>query len=183
MDELKAGRVNVPIGVEVRATVLPVTFNESFLILDKEIKTFNPDVIIAFGLASGRDSIEFERVALNVMDAEIADNSGFQPRDLVIREGGENALFSTLPIRHLMEVLKASGVPARISNTAGLYVCNHLMYKLLEATRGTHRRCGFVHVPLLPEQTEKRSPPVASLPLETLTKALGLILKTVAEAT
>ena len=183
MDELKAGRVTVPNGVETCGVILPVTFNEAFPILQKEIQSFSPDVVIAFGLAGGRDSVEFERVALNVMDADITDNSGFRPRDLAINEGGENALFSTLPLRQLADVLKANGVPTRISNTAGLYVCNNVMYRLLEVSKGTKLRCGFVHVPFLPEQAEKRSPPVPSLPLETLTKALALILKTVSETT
>jgi pyroglutamyl-peptidase len=181
MDELKAGRVSLPAGADIRAVVLPVTFNDAYPVLEREIASFDPDVVIAFGLAGGRDAVEFERVAINCMDADIADNNGFRPRDLAISEGGENALFATLPVRRLMEVLKASGVPSRISNTAGLYVCNNVMYRLLEANLGSKRLCGFVHVPFLPEQTEKKSPPVASLPLETLTKALNLILKTLAD--
>ena len=128
--------------------------------LDKEIASFQPAVVLALGLAGGRsDKIEIERVAINCIDAEIPDNAGVQYRDQVITPDGENAFFSSLPIAGLLDSLKAAGVPAQISNSAGTYVCNYLFYKLQELGAASPlRRSGFVHFPFLPEQARGKNP-------------------------
>lgn len=172
MREVQEGRVVVPSKTTVQSVVLPVTFREAFPRLKAAIDAFNPDIVIAFGLAGGRNAIEFERVALNCMDADIPDNSGFQPRDQIIRQDGAAAYFATLPIRRLVEAVSAAGIPARISNTAGLFVCNRLMYELLKECGD--RKAGFVHLPYLPEQTMVDLP---SLSLATMSAALEVILR------
>jgi pyroglutamyl-peptidase len=107
------------------------------------------------------------------MDGEIADNSGFHPRELQIQKEGENALFSTLPLKQMLEDLRARSIPARISNSAGLYVCNDLFYRL-QASAGAMgvRMSGFVHVPYLPEQTTDKP----SMPFETMRLALDTMI-------
>ncbi len=102
-------------------------------------------------------------------DARIADNEGNRPEDLPIVPGGPAAYFSTLPIRAMAEAIRRAGVPAAISNTAGTFVCNHLMYGVLHAleSEGLHIPAGFMHVPCTPEQTGDR-PDMASLPLDAI---------------
>ena len=173
MAEVEAGRVRIPSGVEVRSCVLPVTFRDAFSTLGRETDFWEPDAIIAFGLASGRTGVEIERVAINCMDAKIADNSGVLVQDQPIDPGGAPAYFSTLPLRALVAAVEASGVPSKISNTAGLYVCNHVMYRMLEMVGGA-RPCGFIHVPDLPEMAAARGTP--SLPFASLVTALEAIL-------
>ena len=161
---------------EVHGVILPVTFASSFERLEEKMREFQPDIVISLGVASGRSaSIEIERVAINVVDADIPDNSGSQPRDEVIDVSGPPALFTSLPARALVENLTAASVPAKISNSAGTYVCNFLFYKLMLFNLRTLHRGGFIHVPFLPEQAKTGAP---SMDFETLSRALGVILRT-----
>jgi pyroglutamyl-peptidase len=158
----------------VTTVLLPVVFEQAFAKLEQAIDTHRPEIVLALGQAGGRDAIELERIAVNLMDADIADNLGRQPRDERIHHDGETAHFSTLPLRDILDALKAAGIPARISNSAGLYVCNDLFYRLQHvATAKSVRRSGFIHVPYLPEQTTDKP----SMPFETMQEALNVILR------
>jgi pyroglutamyl-peptidase len=174
VEAIQNHQVQVPSGIILDSLILPVTFDTSFDVLQKKIQTFSPDIVLSFGLAGRRDSIELERVAINCMDAYIPDNEGEQPRDEVIDPQGETAYFSTLPIRDLEAALKKENIPSRISNSAGTYVCNFLFYKLMKSQLGTKIKCGFIHVPCIPEQKEKG----ASMPFDVIVKGLETMLKT-----
>ena len=122
------------------------------------MKKENPDVVLCIGQAGGRYEITPERVAINCDDGRIPDNEGNQPVDQPVFADGAAAYFSTLPIKKMVEYIKAAGVPSAVSNTAGTYVCNHLMYgvryyieKEFPNTIG-----GFMHVPFLHEQVLNR---------------------------
>ena len=106
--------------------------------LKKEIEIFNPDVVICVGQAGGRQGITPERIAINVDDARIADNENNQPIDFPIQKDGESAYFSTLPIKAMVDKMTASGLPASVSNTAGTFVCNHIMYQVLYYASKSH---------------------------------------------
>jgi pyroglutamyl-peptidase len=170
------GTLKVPSSVELRSLVLPVAFSEAFEFLEREIRAFDPKIVFCFGLAGGRASFDFERVAINCLDAGIPDNKGEQPRDLLIAEEGREAYFSTLPIRALIQALAEKNVPAKISNTAGTYVCNYLFYRLLESTAQSTRRCGFIHLPFLPEQAVGKYENEPSMPLAQMVQGLEVIL-------
>lgn len=102
---------------------LPTVFGKSSKILEEKIKEAKPDVILSLGQAGGRSKITVERIAINVDDASIKDNAGEKPLDQKIRNNGENAYFSTLPIKAIVDEIKRAGIPAEISNTAGTFVC------------------------------------------------------------
>lgn len=125
-----------------------------------------PDVIISVGQAGTRAAVMPERIGINVRDARISDNAGVRPKDEAIVPGGPDGLFSTLPVKAMIAAINGAGLPGAISNTAGTFVCNDVLYSLLHHYRGTAVRCGFIHVPWLPEQG---SP---SLALEDTAKAL-----------
>ena len=162
----------------LKPVVLPVTFESAFEVLAREMESFSPDAVIAFGLAAGRSqAIELERVAINCIDCEIPDNAGRVLQDAPVNPNGQNAYFSTLPLRAMLEDLEKAGIPARISNTAGTYVCNYLFYRLQEMNLSTGRRTGFIHVPFLPEQVKENSN-TPSMPFEQLRLALRTILVT-----
>lgn len=149
--------------IVVETALLPVTFAGAYEALRKRVVEFAPDVVIALGLAGGRDRLNVERVAINCMDAIIADNDGRQPVDEPICMDGPAALFATLPVRDLVDASVKSGIPAVLSNTAGTYVCNFVLYRLLLESRFTARRCGFIHLPYLPEQAAASSSPAMTL--------------------
>lgn len=127
---------------------LPVSYEQSFELLKVKIDEVKPDVVICLGLANGRTAITPERVAINMNSASIGDNDGVVFIDSPINENGESAYFSTLPIRDMVESMKEASIPAMISNTAGTYVCNNIMYKVLEYVED-HVKAGFIHVPMM----------------------------------
>ena len=140
----------------VVAAQLPTVFGESLRCLTALLDEHRPALVICVGQAGGRGAISLERVAINVDDAPIADNAGGQPIDVPVRPGAPSAYFTGLPIKAMLAELRAAGIAAEVSQTAGTFVCNHVFYGLMRtlATRRTlrHTRGGFVHVPWLPEQ-------------------------------
>ena len=158
---------------------IPTVFKKSGEILEENIKKIRPDVILCIGQAGGSPSISVERIAINIDDARIADNLGEKPIDEKIRVDGENAYFSNLPIKKIVEEIKKEKIPAEISNSAGTFVCNHLMYEALYlAKKYKNIKVGFIHIPYLPEQVlNKTNTP--SMDLENSLKAINIALKTI----
>ena len=164
-------------GVELIRVELPTVFKESALRLNEVIDDVKPDAVLSVGQAGGRSGITLERIAINVDDARIPDNSSQQPIDEVIQSGGEAAYFATLPIKRIVNAIRKAGIPAEVSNTAGTFVCNHIMYQALFAATKADKpfKAGFMHIPFIPEQTTDKP----SLPLEESTKALQIALETI----
>lgn len=133
---------------EITSRVLPVDFRESAKCLVEHYQKVQPHTVISLGLAGGLTAMAFERIAVNCKSGE-ADNRGVQFEDEPIERDGPAGYFSTLPNRKLINVLKDKGYPANISNTAGTYLCNHVMYAMLHQIRSDQKdiRAGFVHLP------------------------------------
>lgn len=167
-------------GADISALELPTVFHKSAEILKQYVRQLQPDAIVCVGQAGGRTSISVERIAINVDDARIADNDGNQPIDLPIQTDGDSAYFSTLPIKAIVNALQQAHIPATVSNSAGTYVCNHLMYHALHLakTKFPLMKAGFIHIPFLPEQVVDK-PNTASMSLETVVTALEIIIQTV----
>ena len=148
---------------------IPVDFDTCDRALAEALGRFRPDLVIAVGQAGGRSGISVERVAINVDDARIPDNAGFQPVDAAIVPGGPAAYFSTLPIKACVAALAEVGIPASVSQTAGTYTCNHLFYQLMHTLENElpDARGGFVHIPFTPEQVGGRDHPSMSVDLAT----------------
>lgn len=152
-------------GFRVEVRQLPCVFGQAKRVLSAMVDELHPDIVIAVGQAGGRAEISVERVAINVDDASILDNAGQQPVDRTIVEGGPAAYFSTLPIKAIVAAMRAKGLTAGVSQTAGTFVCNHVFYGLMHHTAGKPVKAGFIHVPFLPEQAEERpdDPPAMAL--------------------
>jgi pyroglutamyl-peptidase len=164
-------------GHRVVARQLPVTFGESLKALRTALRETSPSLVICVGQAGGRAQLSLERVAINVDDARIPDNTGYQPIDTPIAESGPAAYFSTLPIKALLVGLRDAGYPAEVSQTAGTYVCNHVFYGLMHALRNKRSvRGGFVHIPYSPAQAATH-PGAASLSTGVVTEALRLAIR------
>ena len=160
-------------GLEVVKLEVPTVFGESVRLVREAIEREQPDFVLSVGQAGGRAEITPERVAINVDDARIPDNAGQQPIDVPIFVDGENAYFATLPVKAMAEAIRKAGLPSTLSNTAGTYVCNHLMYGVLYHLnqKNSCAKAGFIHVPYIPEQTADK-PGVPSMPLDDIVRAL-----------
>jgi len=164
-------------GCRIVTRELPVTRFESIEAIAKHIRDTEPTLVLAVGQAGGRLEITPERVAINVDDFRIPDNGGFQPVDEPIVGGAPAAYWSTLPIKAMVVAMRAAGIPASVSNSAGTFVCNHLFYGLMHqlAQSGGKIRGGFVHIPYLPEQAA-RIGAQPSMAVETIVKGLEVAL-------
>lgn len=159
---------------EVDVLIVPVTFSGSHAAVLPRLAGYN--AVVMLGQAKGRRGLTVERVAINVDDASTPDNAGEAPADRPIAEGGPAAYFSTLPVKAMVESIRAEGLTASVSNSAGTYVCNHLMYSVLHALRETGIRAGFIHVPALPEQTEGH-PGIPFMTLDDMVRGIEAALK------
>lgn len=161
---------------------IPTVFEKSLSKISELVNKHTPDVLISIGQAGGRGSISIERVAINVDDARIADNEGNQPTDKIIREDGENAYFTTLPAKAIAKKLADNGIPSEVSNSAGTFVCNHVMYGglYLASKKHPNMRSGFIHVPFLHNQVLSR-PNTPSMSLDTIIKGLELAVEAIIE--
>jgi pyroglutamyl-peptidase len=182
-------------GHRIVARRLPTTYQDSIERVLGYLRSIRPALVICVGQAAGRDEVTVERVAINVDDSRIADNAGRKPGDVPIVQGGPVAYWSTLPIKTIVQVLRGSGIPASVSQSAGTFVCNHVFYGLMHALAESadQARGGFIHVPLLPEQVawrrrrRSRKKPVAarvkgktdlpSMPLKTMVEALAIAVR------
>lgn len=169
-------------GYEVIAREIPVVRFEALKAVQAAIEELQPDVVITIGQAGGRPDITVERIGINIDDFRIPDNKGNQPIDEPVVTGGPVAYWATLPIKKMVANVKAQGIPASVSNSAGTYVCNHLLYGLLHylTTQGkTAIPAGFIHIPYLPEQMAVRSgkdAQVATMSLDTLLKGFEAMI-------
>lgn len=155
---------------------LPCVFGESLTVLNAAIDELEPYVVIAVGQAGGRVDVTVERVAINVDDARIPDNRGQQPVDVAIVSEGPAAWFSALPIKAMVAAMREKGIPASVSQTAGTFVCNHVMYGLLNkisAKPGV--KGGFIHIPYLPEQAAAHAG-APSMAAQTVKDALEIAI-------
>lgn len=164
-------------GVELIRLELPTVFKESAKRLNEVINDVKPDAVLSVGQAGGRPGITMERIAINVNDARIPDNISQQPIDETIQTEGEAAYFTTLPIKRIVKAIREAGISAEVSNSAGTFVCNHIMYQSLFAATKADKpfKAGFMHIPFIPEQTTDKP----SLPLEESTKALQIAIETI----
>lgn len=154
---------------ELTKLEVPTLFGKAAERVLEVARDLAPDAIICVGQAGGRAAVTPEVVGINLREASIPDNGGFQPVNQPVVEGGPAAYFATLPVREMVAAIKANHIPASLSYSAGAFVCNDLLYTLLHAYRGTEVKVGFIHIPYLPEQAGAGVP---SLPLEASVKAL-----------
>jgi len=161
-------------GHEARHVVLPVAYRRAKAILEQVVGELRPDIAIALGLYGGITHVRVERVALNMMDFSIPDVDGEKPQDLPIDPEGPTAYLASIPTRRVVERLREEGIPARLSYSAGTYLCNYVMYTLLRLSdrTGYPRRAGFIHIPYTIDIASRKKGLPASLPLDVLVKGV-----------
>lgn len=168
------------LGADIIKLEIPTVFRKSLEAIEKAIIEHKPDVVISVGQASGRFGVTPERVAINIDDARIKDNEGNQPIDEEIFKDGESAYFSNLPIKAMVEEIKSNGLPSSVSNTAGTFVCNHVMYGILYLIDKKYNgiRGGFIHVPCIPSQVVTKVG-IPSMSVDDISKSLEYALRAV----
>lgn len=168
-------------GAEIVTKCVLTEFRRATAEVSEAIDELAPDAVVFVGQAGGRADVTPERVAINLEDARIPDNAGAQPIDVPVADDGPAAYFSTLPVKAMVAAIRDTGLPAYLSNSAGTFVCNDLMYGVLHHLAVTGRtavRAGFVHVPFVPEQAA-RYEGAASWPLDDIVRALTAAIEAV----
>ena len=163
-------------GDNIVTAILPVAYAQSAEKLLALIAEHNPDVVISLGQAEGRTAITPEKVAINLDDARLADNEGVMRNDVKILDNGPDAYFSTLPINKIVDALKAQGIQASVSLSAGAFLCNHVFYVAQNKFAGSNVRSGFVHVPLMDSQAPE-FPGLPTMPLDQMVTAVRAMLE------
>lgn len=148
---------------------LPVAYAKAGELAIQAADALSPDAILCIGQAGGRSAVTPERIAINLRFAKIPDNLGVSPASPAVVPGGPDGIFATIPVEAVAQAIENAGIPAAISNTAGTYVCNDLLYLLLHHFRGTPTQVGFLHLPYLPQQAGAGQP---SMPLQDMKQAL-----------
>ena len=160
-------------GAEIIKVQIPTVVGKSIEKIHQKMKELQPDLVISVGQAGGRFGVTPERVAINVTDARIPDNEGNQPIDEPIFPDGPAAYFSNLPVKAMVQAIKDAGYPSVLSNSAGTYICNHVMYGILYYIEKEfpNVRGGFIHVPYAPSQVVNK-PSTPSMALADITASL-----------
>lgn len=181
--ESLAGRVVS--GLTVRSGVLPVVRGETGRRMIELIERHDPAAVVCFGQGSPRQTaLRIERLATNVRDFPIADNAGHRPVGEPILAGAPTAYLTTLPVTAIRDRVRAAGVPCRLSNSAGTFLCNEVLFTALQylAGRPSAPPVGFIHVPLLPDQVASVEQPGPSMALETMLRGAQAALAATADA-
>ena len=171
--------------IAIRSAVLPVHHGRAAALVAQLVRDIRPRAIVHLGLAGGRARLALERVAVNVMDFDIADNAGYRATGEPCVAGGPAAYFSTLPLEPMLEALHADGVPAYLSSTAGTYLCNQTFYTtrhLLDSER-RDTPAGFIHLPLSPAMVVAAGVDQPSMDVPLMIRAIELVLRVVARST
>ena len=167
-------------GRRICTVEVPVNRHTCFETMEKAIKAYQPELIICTGLADGRTGISIERTAVNVADFPVPDNAGYLALNETLEEGGPAAYFATIPIRNIMTAIREEGIPAYISNTAGTYCCNLLMYRTLHyiSKNKLGIPAGMIHLPFLRQMAADMNMVPASMDLTHMVDAIKTAVHT-----
>ena len=169
-------------GAEIIKLEIPTVCHQSLKVIDEAIAKYDPDVVLSIGQAGGRTGITVERIGINIDDCRIPDNAGQQIIDEPVFKDGPAAYFSNLPIKAMVARIREKNIPASVSNTAGTFVCNHVLYGVrhLIETKYPGKRSGFIHIPFLPQQViDKKGQP--SMSLDTIVAALTAAIEAIVD--
>ena len=170
-------------GAELIKLEIPTVRRRSLEAVDKAIAAYDPDVILSIGQAGGRPDITVERIGINVDDYHIPDNEGNLVTDEPVCPDGPDAYFVTVPVKAMVQRILEKNIPASVSNSAGTFVCNHVIYGVchLLAVKYPGKRSGFIHIPYLPQQVigKKHMPSMSQdMMVEAVKAAIGAIIET-----
>jgi pyroglutamyl-peptidase len=164
-------------GYRVRTQLLPVDHAAAPAALLAALDRHRPTLTLSLGLAGGRQGLTVERVAINSLDFPLPDNAGAQVEDEPVLVGGPAAYFSSLPVRAIATRWRATGIPGAVSNSAGTYICNQVLYHALHHLQDAGTRAGFIHLPYLPEQVVTERVAAGSMSLDLMIRGIEIALE------
>ena len=172
-------RLSAPEGCELIKKMIPVVFGKAAEVVNELIDREKPDVVICLGQAGGRSSISVERKAVNLCRTERPDNEGNCPEDRPVIPGGADVLEPTLPVDYMCKCLADADIPVELSDSAGTYVCNSLMYGMLHHLEETGQKiqAGFIHVPYFREQVSEKQEGIPFMERDEMVKGIQLCLE------
>jgi pyroglutamyl-peptidase len=163
----------------VRAIRLPVNCQRAASEVVESITRLRPAAVLGLGLAGGRFGLSLERVALNLADEHPVREVDGGLDSIPVVPGGPVAYLTRLPLKTITDELRAHHVPVATSLSAGVYVCNAMLYATLHALR---RRpsvpAGFIHLPYEASQAVRRA--AASMSLDLMAIGVELALGVIA---
>jgi pyroglutamyl-peptidase len=167
-------------GAVVTAMRLPVNCMRAARMVADAIEETSPAAMLGLGQAGGRPALSLEKIAINVADnrASREVDGGLNGKPVVVN--GPDAYFSRLPLAIIIRALKARGIPAGLSLSAGAYVCNSAMYAGLHALRRRRRvPAGFIHLPYEAGQAVRHRA-AASMTLDLMVAGIEVALRVIA---
>ena len=173
--------IKAPENIALYKLQVPTEFERCLKVTEAAIEEYQPDSVLCIGMAGGRDEVTPEMVGINMDDARIPDNAGVELHDVPVISGAPAAYFATLPVKKMVKAIEEAGIKARVSYTAGTFVCNHLLYGLLYYAEKNRPdlKVGFIHVPALPEQIKGTDGPC--MRLDEIVRALEAAIKACGE--
>jgi pyroglutamyl-peptidase len=180
---IRALKGHAPVSVTLTTLLLPVDRHTGPEKLLQALRSRRPDAVLCLGEASGRAAVSIERIAINLLDFRIPDNSGLQLVDERIVPDGPAGYFSTLPVREIFKSIQNAGIPAEISLSAGAFLCNQIMYELLHflASSKWEIPAGFIHLPALPEQASAQEKVMPTMGLQTSLAAIKTVIECISQ--
>lgn len=167
-------------GATVKAIRLPVNCTRAARIVAEAIEELRPAAVLGLGQAGGRPALSIEKVAINVADGRVSREIDGGVNGKPVMGGGPDAYFTRLPVAPILNALKRRGIPAGLSLTAGVYVCNSVMYAALHALRRRSKvPSGFIHLPYAADQAVRHRA-AASMSTEMMTDGISLALEVIA---
>ena len=167
------------LGRSIHKLLLPVEFHRAPEEAIAEYDRLSPDAVIMLGQAGGRSAVTPESTGRNIMNAAEPDNAGYKPDHQSITEGGPEQLSSTLPMQKIIDSVRSLDIPCERSDSAGEFVCNCLLYSMLDHNKG-EVPTGFIHMPYIKEQGHEDKP---YMELKDITKAIMTAIETVISVT
>jgi pyroglutamyl-peptidase len=166
-------------GIVVKSMRMPVNCNRASRAVTDAITSLAPAAVLGLGQAGGRPVLSLEKVAINLADprSERERDGGLQGKPVIA--GGPDAYFTSLPLAAILRTLKRHHIPAAISLSAGVYVCNTVMYSALHTLRRRRIPAGFIHLPYEAAQAAHHRA-VASMSLPTMIAGVEIVLETIA---
>lgn len=158
---------------------IPTVFTRAAETVLDAARKDSPDVILCVGQAGGRAAVTPERIAVNIRDARTSgtrDNAGFLAQGEYVVPDGPAAYFATVPVEQMAQAIRNAGIPGEVSNSAGTFVCNDTLYRLLHWYAGTAVQVGFIHVPWLPQQAKEGKP---GMELDAILRALEAAIQVI----
>ena len=166
-------------GDPFESLILPVVRERAAARLVEALDGSALDAWLGLGQAGGRGEVTLEAIARNrfVGPGEPAPRSRAPSRIAPVPT--PDAYVCRWPVGALARALRSEQLPARVSYTAGLYVCNEVLFTAeqhLRARGPAAPWAGFAHLPYLPEQLPGKPEGTPALALDVQTRVIRQLM-------